>query len=48
MMATRLDNIRLLSNGDDMGDVNIEDVIAQVVAPIQPTPIQDQFVHQLS
>ena len=39
-MATRLDNIRLLSNGDDMGDVNIEDVIAQVVAPIQPTPIQ--------
>jgi hypothetical protein len=40
MMATRLDNIRLLSNGDDMGDVNIEDVIAQVVAPIQPTPIE--------
>lgn len=40
MMATRLDNIRLLSNGDDMGDVNIEDVIAQVVAPIQPTPIK--------
>jgi hypothetical protein len=40
MMATRLDNIRLLSNGDDMGDVRIEDVIAQVVAPIQPTPIE--------
>jgi hypothetical protein len=40
MMATRLDNIRKLSNGDDMGDVRIEDVIAQVVAPIQPTPIE--------
>jgi hypothetical protein len=40
MMATRLDNIRTLSNGDDMGDVRIEDVIAQVVAPIQPTPIE--------
>lgn len=39
-MATRLNNIRLLSNEDDMGDVRIEDVIAQVVAPIQPTPIQ--------